>query len=172
MLSSEGRVKMATAYLGLGSNMGEREINLLKALSLLGQETQLIKTSSIYETKPVGYEKQASFLNMVCQVCTKLKPVDLLRLVKQVEENLGRKSSFRNAPRIIDIDILLYDNTLIKMKDLVIPHPRLAERAFVLIPLAEIAQTLAHPELGRSIAELARSVNGQDKVHKFNKEVP
>jgi 2-amino-4-hydroxy-6-hydroxymethyldihydropteridine diphosphokinase len=172
MLSSGGRVKMATAYLGLGSNMGEREINLLKALSLLGQETQLIKTSSIYETEPVGYEKQASFLNMVCQVCTKLKPVDLLRLVKQIEENLGRKSSFRNAPRIIDIDILLYDNTIMKMRDLVIPHPRLVERAFALIPLAEITTELAHPELGRSIAELAHCVTGQEGVRKFKKEVP
>ena len=162
---------MATVYLGLGSNMGEREINLLKALSLLGQETQLIKTSSIYETKPVGYEKQASFLNMVCQVCTKLKPVDLLRLVKQIEENVGRKSSFRNAPRIIDIDILLYDNTIMKMRDLVIPHPRLVERAFVLIPLAEITTELVHPELGRSIAELAHCVTGQKGVRKFKKEV-
>lgn len=89
-----------------------------------------------------------------------------------MEQNLGRKPSFRNGPRIIDIDILLYNNTLVKMKDLVIPHPRLAERAFVLIPLAEIAQTLTHPELGISIAELARSVNGQDGVRKFNKEVP
>ena len=162
---------MATAYLGLGSNLGEREINLLKALSLLGQETQLIKTSSIYETKPVGYKKQAFFLNMVCQVSTELIPVNLLRSIKQIEKNLGRKPSFRNAPRIIDIDILLYDDTIIKMKDLVIPHPRLVERAFVLIPLAEITQNLAHPELGRSIAELARSVNGQDGVSIFNKEV-
>jgi len=163
---------MATAYLGLGSNMGEREINLLKAISLLGQETRLIKTSSIYETKPVGHKKQASFLNMVCQVCTKLKPVDLLRSIKQIEETLGRKPSFRNAPRIIDIDILLYDNTIMKMRDLVIPHPRLVERAFVLIPLAEITPDLAHPELGRSIAELAHSVTGQEGVRKFNKEIP
>ncbi len=162
---------MATAYLGLGSNLGDREINLLKALSLLRQETQLIKTSSIYETKPVGYKRQSSFLNMVCLVSTELTPVNLLRSIKQIEENLGRKPSFRNAPRIIDIDILLYDNTITKMKDLVIPHPRLVERAFVLIPLAEIAQTLTHPELGRSITELAHSVNGQDGVRKFNKEV-
>ena len=97
---------MATAYLGLGSNLGEREINLLKALSLLGQETQLIKTSSIYETKPVGYKKQAFFLNMVCQVSTELTPVNLLRSIKQIEKNLGRKPSFRNAPRIIDMGLL------------------------------------------------------------------
>lgn len=172
MLSSEDKIKMATAYLGIGSNMEEREINLLKALSLLGQATRLIKTSSIYETKPIGYEKQASFLNMVCQICTKLKPVDLLRSIKQIEENLGRKPGFRNAPRIIDIDILLYDNTLVKTRELVIPHPRLVERAFVLIPLAEIAPKLVHPELEASIAELAHSVTGQEGVRKFNKEIP
>ena len=108
---------------------------------------------------------------MVCQVSTELTPVDLLQSIKQIEKNLGRKPNFRNAPRIIDIDILLYDDTIMKMKDLVIPHPRLVERAFVLIPLAEITQNLAHPELGRSIAELARSVNGQDGVSIFNKEV-
>ncbi len=171
MLSSEDIAKMAISYLGLGSNIGEREINLLKALSLINQESRLIKTSSIYETKPIGYEKQSSFLNMVCQVSTKLKPVDLLRSIKQIEKILGRKPSFRNAPRIIDIDILFYDNIIINTKKLAIPHPRLVERAFVLIPLAEITPKLVHPELGRSIAELAHKISGQEGVRLFNKEV-
>ena len=162
---------MSTSYLGLGTNIGGREINLLKALSLINQESRLIKTSSIYETKPIGYEKQASFLNMVCQVSTKLKPVDLLRSIKQIEEILGRKPSFRNAPRIIDIDILFYDNKIMNIKNLTIPHPRLVERAFVLIPLAEITPKLVHPVLGRSIVELAHKVSGQEGVHLFNKEV-
>jgi len=163
---------MATTYLGLGSNIGEREINLLKAISLLGQESKLNKTSSIYETRPTGYENQALFLNIVCQVSTRLKPVDLLLSIKQIEKILGRKASFRNGPRSIDIDILFYNSTIMKTKDLVIPHPRLTERAFVLIPLAEITPNLIHPELGITIAELANSVTGQEGVRIFNKEVP
>ena len=162
---------MAISYLGLGSNIGDREINLLKALSLISQESRLIKTSSIYETKPIGYEKQSYFLNMVCQISTKLKPVDLLQSIKQIENKLGRKPSFRNAPRIIDIDILFYDNKIMNINNLVIPHPRLVERAFVLIPLAEITPKLIHPELGKSIAELSHKVTGQDGVCLFNKEV-
>ena len=162
---------MAISYLGLGSNIGDREINLLKALSLISQESRLIKTSSIYETKPIGYEKQSYFLNMVCQISTKLKPVDLLQSIKQIENKLGRKPSFRNAPRIIDIDILFYDNKIMNINNLVIPHPRLVERAFVLIPLAEITPKLIHPELGKSIAELSHKVTGQDGVFLFNKEV-
>ena len=90
---------MATAYLGLGSNIGEREINLLKAISLLGQESKLNKTSSIYETRPIGYESQALFLNIVCQVSTRLKPVDLIMSIKQIEKKLGRKQIGRASCR-------------------------------------------------------------------------
>jgi len=108
---------------------------------------------------------------MACQVSTELKPYDLLLLIKQIEDNLGRKPSFRNAARIIDIDILFYDDAIIKIDGLVIPHPRLVERAFVLIPLAEIAPNLIHPELGKSITELANDVTPWDGVYSFNKEV-
>lgn len=161
---------MSTVYLGLGSNLKEREKNLIKALSLVGQRTQLIKASSIYETEPAGLEEQPLFLNMVCQICTNLKPVELLHYVKQVEVQLGRKASFRNAPRIIDIDILIYDNIITKEPDLIIPHPRLVERAFVLIPLAEIAPHLNHPKLDKSIIELVNIVTGREKVRRFNQE--
>ncbi len=158
---------LATAYLCLGSNMGEREENLCQALTLLSQEVNLEEVSSIYETEPVGYREQSSFLNLVCRITTRLRPEELLHLAKEIEAKMGRVPSFPNAPRPIDIDILFYDNKIIKTDNLVIPHPRLKERAFVLIPLAEIAPDLVHPKLEKSIAELAKNVKGQNGVRKY-----
>ncbi len=163
---------MATAYLCLGSNLGDREKNLSQALSLLSHEINLEKVSSIYETEPVGYKEQPFFLNLVCRVTTNLNPGELLHLAKTMETRMGRVPSKQaNSPRIIDIDILFYDNKIIKTQDLTIPHTRLAERAFVLIPLAEIAPELIHPELGKSIAELASNIKGHNGVQKYNREV-
>ena len=159
---------MFTAYLCLGSNLGDREKNLIRALSLLSQEISLEKASSIYESEPVGYKEQSFFLNLVCQVTTNLNPRELLHLAKTIENKMGRVPSFPNSPRPIDIDILFYDNQIIKTKDLTIPHPRLAERAFVLIPLAEIASELVHPELNKNVAELASSYKGCNGVRKYN----
>ena len=158
---------MATVYLCLGSNLGDREANLSQALLLLSPKVIVRKVSSVYETRPVGYEEQPMFLNLTCQVATSLDPEELLRLVKDIEANMGRKPDFRNAPRLIDIDILFYNARVIKTEGLTIPHPRLAERAFVLIPLSEIAPGLVHPELGRKIAELARDVEGHNDVRKW-----
>ncbi len=157
---------MASVYLCLGSNLGQREKNLAQALTLLSQKVSLEKVSSIYETEPVGYKEQPLFLNMVCQITTDLSPWELLHLAKDIERKIGRMASFPNAPRPIDIDILFYDNQIIQTQNLTIPHPRLAERAFVLIPLAEIAPELTHPELDKSIAELANSVKGREGVQK------
>lgn len=159
---------MATAYLGLGSNLGDREVNLSQALLLLSPRVIVKKLSSVYQTKPVGYEEQPMFLNMTCQVATSLAPGELLRLVKDIEAKMGRKPGGQiNSPRIIDIDILFYDARIIKTEELTIPHPRVAERAFVLIPLSEIAPGLVHPELGRKIADLAREVEGRNDVLKW-----
>ena len=158
---------MATAYLGLGSNLGDREVNLSQALLLLSPKVIVKKLSSVYQTKPVGYEEQPMFLNMTCHVSTSLEPGELLRLVKDIEAKMGRKPGFPNSPRIIDIDILFYNARIIKTEELTIPHPRLAERAFVLIPLSEIAPGLVHPELGRKIADLAREVEGRNDVLKW-----
>ncbi|MDH5364876.1 MAG: 2-amino-4-hydroxy-6-hydroxymethyldihydropteridine diphosphokinase [Dehalococcoidia bacterium] len=165
---SEVGHKLPSAYLCLGSNLGDREKNLTRALSLLSQELKLEKVSSIYETEPVGYKEQPLFLNMVCQGATNLNPQELLSLAKAIESRMGRAPSFPNAPRPIDIDILFYDNKIIKTKDLTIPHPRLTDRAFVLVPLAEIAPELVHPELGKSITELASNIKGYSEVRKYN----
>ncbi len=142
------------AYLGLGSNLGDRKQNLAQALELVSQQVVVEQLSSIYETEPVGYKQQPLFLNAVCRISTKLSPEQLLGLAKDIEAKLGRIPGFPNAPRLIDIDILFYGDEVVSSRELTIPHPHLAERAFVLVPLAEIAPGLIHPENGRTIREL------------------
>ena len=158
-----------TIYLGLGSNLGDRKANLEKALQFLGQTLSVEQISSVYETHPMGNEEQPLFLNAVCRVATDIGPFQLLSLIKGIEVALDRVPSFPNAPRPIDIDILLYGNLIIEAAELVIPHPRLEERAFALVPLAEIAPDLIHPISGRSIQDLMSGVQGQAGVSKIGK---
>jgi GTP cyclohydrolase-4 len=158
---------MVTAYLGLGSNLGDRKQNLARALKLLSQHLKIEQVSSIYETEPVGYEQQPLFLNVVCRISTGLNPEKLLQLAKEIETELGRTPSFPNAPRPIDIDILLYGDEVFSNKELTIPHPRLAERAFVLVPLAEIAPDVVHPENGKTIKDLLDDLGNAAGVRKW-----
>jgi 2-amino-4-hydroxy-6-hydroxymethyldihydropteridine diphosphokinase len=135
----------------------------------LSQKMTIKKLSSIYETEPVYYKEQPLCLNAALSAVTKLDPFELLRFVKSIESDLGRQPSFRNAPRTIDIDILFYGDQVVQTEELAIPHPRIAERAFVLVPLAEIAPRLVHPVLQKRVSELLAVVEGVDGVRKFGK---
>ena len=154
-------------YLSLGSNMGDRQQNLDKALDFLSQRLQLGRVSSVYDTEPVGNANQPRFLNLVCQVYTGLAPTVLLALAKGIESKLGRISRRHDSPRPIDIDILFYGDQIIDTPQLVIPHPRLTERAFVLIPLAEIAPNLRHPVTDKTASQLLEGVTETQGVLKL-----
>lgn len=147
--------------LGMGSNLGDRLAHLRAALDALKPAYQIERLSSVYETAPQLVTDQPAFYNLVCAGRTNLTPQELLRFLKELEAQLGRQARYRYGPREIDLDILLYSGLVMETADLIIPHPRLAERAFVLIPLAEIAPDLAHPVLKRSIRELAAQVSDQ-----------
>ena len=155
-----------TVYLGLGSNMGNREENLDHALYLISERMRLGKVSSLYDTEPVGNINQPRFLNMVCQAFTRLEPQGLLTLAQGIEAKLGRVGK-TGEPRPIDIDILLYDENIINEPGLVIPHPRMMERAFVIVPLAEIAPNVIHPVSGKSMKELLKAVKEVQGVLKW-----
>ena len=161
--------ELLTVYLGLGSNMGDRGENLDRALDLLSQRMRLGKVSSIYDTDPVGNTNQPRFLNMVCQAFTRLAPEGLLALAKGIESKMGRYGK-SGAPRPIDIDILLYDEEVMETPELVIPHPKMADRAFVIVPLAEIAPDLIHPVSGKTITELKQAVKEVQGIFKWEND--
>jgi len=142
-------------FLALGSNLGDREKNLEAAISALKAQGELLAKSRIYETEPVGYAGQPAFLNQVCKLAMKYSPTELLEVTQRIERELGRKPTFPSGPRIIDIDVLFYGERIIHATNLDIPHPKIPERRFVLIPMCDIAPDLVHPELGKTMRELA-----------------
>jgi 2-amino-4-hydroxy-6-hydroxymethyldihydropteridine diphosphokinase len=158
---------MHTAYLGLGTNLGRREENLRKALSALEQHVgKLLKCSSFMETAPWGFPSDNAFLNAVAMLQTNLSPSNLLAATRQIEISMGRidkTKSAQYADRTIDIDILFYDDLTLNNKDLVIPHPLLCQRLFVLLPLEEIAPELMHPLLHKSIHQLRIELEKSEK---------
>jgi 2-amino-4-hydroxy-6-hydroxymethyldihydropteridine diphosphokinase len=148
---------MHTAFIGLGSNLGEPEARLRLAFAALAAlpQTRLVAASSLYRSAPVGFAEQPDFINAVAQLATALAPQALLAALLGIEQRFGRERSFRNAPRTLDLDLLLYDAQSIAEPGLSVPHPRMHERAFVLAPLAEIAPDCDIPGKGRVAALLA-----------------
>jgi 2-amino-4-hydroxy-6-hydroxymethyldihydropteridine diphosphokinase len=148
---------MSTVYLGIGSNLGDRHKNCLRAVGLLKQRGILVtKQSSVHETEPWGLSEQPAFLNMAVELETGLGPIELLALLKKIEKDMGRQETVKWGPRIIDLDILLYDDITLNTEALVIPHPFMHEREFVLGPLAELAEELIHPVLKIKIGDLLK----------------
>lgn len=160
--SNEGTRRHHSVYLGLGSNISDRDAHLAAALDALAPILTIERVSSVYDTAPMLVTDQPRFHNLALAATTDLSPQELLHSVKAIERALGRTDGPRYGPRVIDIDLLFYDQLILHTDELTIPHPRLAERAFVLAPLAEIAPTLTHPALGETAAEMLRRVAGSD----------
>jgi 2-amino-4-hydroxy-6-hydroxymethyldihydropteridine diphosphokinase len=146
---------MSTGHLLIGGNLGDRKKNLLTAISLINEQCgSLTRSSSVYETEAWGKTDQPSFLNQALEISTSLNARQLLRKILKIEKEMGRVRKEKLGPRIIDIDILLYENEIHDLRFLKIPHPEMQNRRFVLVPLAEIDPTLQHPVLKKTIAEL------------------
>ncbi|WEG12706.1 2-amino-4-hydroxy-6-hydroxymethyldihydropteridine diphosphokinase [Pullulanibacillus sp. KACC 23026] len=172
---------MNLVYLGLGSNMGDRFAYLKDAIRYLcaNDQIQLIRVSSIYETDPYGPVEQSPFLNMVVEIETNMSPLELLQVTQSIEQQLKRERLIHWGPRTIDLDILIYADKIIKMETLIIPHPEMTKRLFVLIPLAELNRSLVIPGRNKSIQDLCdvfmdregvrlwKQINGADEFEPF-----
>jgi len=157
------------AYVGIGSNLGDKIEQCRKAISeiLAIHGHRLLAQSSFYKTQPMGYPDQDWFINGVIQIETDLGPLELLRKLKEIESKMGRKETFRWGPRVIDLDLLLYDDLEMKTDELEIPHPQLTRRQFVLIPLVEINPDLIHPAFKKTMRELLLEIKEDQRVEKI-----
>ena len=145
---------MPAAFVGLGSNLGDRAANLSSAIDLLREAADVIAVSSAYETEPVGFADQPWFLNAAAEVAWHESPASLLTLLQAIEQRMGKATPFKDGPRVIDLDLLLLGDDVVDLPGLQLPHPRMHERRFVLAPLADIAPAAIHPDRGRTIASL------------------
>jgi len=158
-----------TAYIGIGSNAGDKVLNCETAISeiLKIDRHRLLVRSSFFKTRPIGYTAQDWFVNGVIKIETDLEPIDLFRMLKAIEIRLGRKETFRGGPRVIDLDLLLFDDRRIETGVLQVPHPRLHERQFVLIPLSEIDPNLIHPVMEKTVGELLEEIKEDQGVERL-----
>jgi 2-amino-4-hydroxy-6-hydroxymethyldihydropteridine diphosphokinase len=156
-------------YLALGSNLGDRLANLKQAIAALPPQIEVKAKSRVYETPPWGYTDQPAFLNQVLKGNTYVEPGLLLKHLKRLEVALGRVPSFQDGPRLIDIDVLFYDELVLDTPPLILPHPHLHQRGFVLIPLNDIAPTLMHPTIGKTVNEMLAACDTSDiRVYEKN----
>ena len=158
---------MTPVLVGLGSNQDDPVQRLAEAGQRLGQEVEVIAVSSVYRTQPVGFREQPDFFNAVAVGRTRLDAEAVLAHLHAVEDAMGRRRAFRNAPRVIDLDLLAHGDTVADGPGLVLPHPRMAERAFVLVPLAEVGPEWRHPLLGRTARELLDGAGTLERVERW-----
>ena len=160
---------MVDVYIGIGSNLGNKENNIKKAVKLMKEKCDVLKVSSIYKTEPVGYKNQDWFLNCVVKVKTDLTPQQFLIFSRSIEKKLKRTRKIKNYSRTIDLDILFYGKKIIKNKNLIVPHPRMHKRLFVLVPMSEIAPNLSHPKLKKRMKELLITFKDNHAVEFYKK---
>jgi 2-amino-4-hydroxy-6-hydroxymethyldihydropteridine diphosphokinase len=153
---------MSKAFIALGSNLNDPASQVTRAFQAIDKlpKTKLVKTSSLYQSAPVGYENQPDFINAAVEVSTDLDPLQLLKQLLKIEQTFGRERTFANAPRVLDLDLLLFDDISMQTAALTLPHPRMHERSFVLLPLAEIAPDLMLPKAG-NVVKLAQLYKNQ-----------
>ncbi|MFH0862336.1 MAG: 2-amino-4-hydroxy-6-hydroxymethyldihydropteridine diphosphokinase [Candidatus Altiarchaeota archaeon] len=155
---------MSFIYLGLGSNLGDKEANIRKAIELIGQKCKVLRVSRLYKTEPVGYKEQDWFLNCVVEAESCCEPLLLFAALQAIEKRLKREKTVVNGPRTIDIDVLFWGDSVLNVGGFTIPHPKLHERGFVLQPLMELAPNLVHPVQKKTVKQLIEALKGAEKV--------